>query len=715
MTHDVFISYSTKDKLVADAMCSIFENSGIRCWIAPRDILPGGDWGASIIDAISDSQVLVLILSANSNASEQVKREVERAVSKSIVIIPFRIEDVQLSKTLEYHLSVTHWMDALSPPVENHIQLLVDKIRPLLPAKQTDDISLKQQKSAHAKAAAEKLAQEKPQQASESAKENHQAIEEYFYDLAKEKRISKDILLAVLEVLEKEQSQLSALEQQQYVLTKEAFGNTLNTVEFIRKWDRLSYEIKNAKRIALELRERERLEQEMLVGQKKNEEEKAAREKEAQKKREQQKIESEQLEQKKLAEQKNRLAEKEAEKTDRKNAPAIWNPKVIVCWTVLFSPIFGSYLQMLNWRALGEPEKAAEAKDSFYSSIFFVIVYGVLSLCWPLFFSLPADVFFDDLDLYRNRWWYYVWLCFLGGWFKESAKPQIQYVKSNFGSSYPRRGWKKPLLIGFLVVLPLEFAQLKLERIIADSQIAAEMVPKYQQYAKEGDSTAQTVLGHLYEKGEGVEKDNAKALKWYRKAAEHGDALAQNNLGIMYLDGRGVEKDNAKAVEWVRKAAEQDMAVAQYSLGEMYRQGKGVEKNYSEAISWFNKAIEQDSLNAQNSLGMMYLKGEGVEKDNAKALELIRKAAEQGHSAAQNNLGNMYDNGEGVEKDDVKAVEWYRKAAEKGHSLAQNNLGIMYYNGEGVEKDNAKAVEWLRKAAEQGNEDAKKALKQLKK
>ena len=52
MAHDVFISYSSKDKLIADAACAILESKGIRCWIAPRDILPGADWGESIVDAL---------------------------------------------------------------------------------------------------------------------------------------------------------------------------------------------------------------------------------------------------------------------------------------------------------------------------------------------------------------------------------------------------------------------------------------------------------------------------------------------------------------------------------------------------------------------------------------------------------------------------------------------------------------------------------------
>jgi TIR domain len=62
MAHEVFISYSSKDKSVADAICYTLEANGLRCWIAPRDILPGMNWGSSIIDAIATSRVMMLVL-----------------------------------------------------------------------------------------------------------------------------------------------------------------------------------------------------------------------------------------------------------------------------------------------------------------------------------------------------------------------------------------------------------------------------------------------------------------------------------------------------------------------------------------------------------------------------------------------------------------------------------------------------------------------------
>jgi tetratricopeptide (TPR) repeat protein len=132
MAHDVFISYSAKDKATADAVCATLEGRGIRCWIAPRDILPGIDWGEAIIEAINASRVMVLVFSSNANDSNQIKREVERAVSKGLPIIPLRIENVAPVRSLEYFIGPVHWLDALTPPLETHLQSLGETVRLLL-------------------------------------------------------------------------------------------------------------------------------------------------------------------------------------------------------------------------------------------------------------------------------------------------------------------------------------------------------------------------------------------------------------------------------------------------------------------------------------------------------------------------------------------------------------------------------------------------------
>src|ERR1700751_726604 len=112
MAHDVFISYSSKDKAAADAVCARIEARGIRCWIAPRDVVPGLPYGEAIIDAINTCRIMGLVFSSNANASGHIPKEVERAVSRGVTIIPLRIEDVAPAKSLDYFISSVHWLDA---------------------------------------------------------------------------------------------------------------------------------------------------------------------------------------------------------------------------------------------------------------------------------------------------------------------------------------------------------------------------------------------------------------------------------------------------------------------------------------------------------------------------------------------------------------------------------------------------------------------------
>jgi hypothetical protein len=134
MAHDVFISYSNQNRTVALAMCSVLEGKGIRCWIAPRDVLSGADWAESIISAIESARVMVLVFSHHTNQSRHVLREVERAVNAGVAIVPFRLEDIAYSKSLSYFLATCHWLDAMSPPLQERINELCDTVSKLCPS-----------------------------------------------------------------------------------------------------------------------------------------------------------------------------------------------------------------------------------------------------------------------------------------------------------------------------------------------------------------------------------------------------------------------------------------------------------------------------------------------------------------------------------------------------------------------------------------------------
>lgn len=131
---DIFISYSQADRQCAHEVVALLEAQGLKCWIAPRDISPSADWAAEIIDAISSARVMLLVFSASSNQSPQVRREVERAVHKGVTVLPFRIEDVLPSKSLEFFLSAQHWLDAFPPPREAHYRRLASYLTAQLAA-----------------------------------------------------------------------------------------------------------------------------------------------------------------------------------------------------------------------------------------------------------------------------------------------------------------------------------------------------------------------------------------------------------------------------------------------------------------------------------------------------------------------------------------------------------------------------------------------------
>ena len=279
----------------------------------------------------------------------------------------------------------------------------------------------------------------------------------------------------------------------------------------------------------------------------------------------------------------------------------------------------------------------------------------------------------------------------------------------------------------------------------------SESVKWYRKAAEMGSAGAMHCLSILYEKGEGVEKNNVEARKWYDKYnecelkkwkqllfhAEQGDAESQLELGKYYEEDGHV--DEIEAVKWYRKSANQNNAEAQYRLGLCFMNGKGIQKNVIEAGKLFCKAGEQGqkgALNELENIGYNYQHGIDVEKDYATALKYYEKsgssivakyiyggkidnieefkywykAAYQGNAYAQYNIGAYYYWGIVVEKDFEIAVNWYKKAAVQGHVLAQYYLGWCLAMGKGIEKNEREAINWWRKALKNGDEMANNNL-----
>lgn len=186
--------------------------------------------------------------------------------------------------------------------------------------------------------------------------------------------------------------------------------------------------------------------------------------------------------------------------------------------------------------------------------------------------------------------------------------------------------------------------------------------------AEAGKVKAQISIACMYESGEGVQKDLAKAVKWYRLAAEQGHPVAQNNLAVALLD-----TDPKEAIQWLFAAAENNFPFAQSMLGDIYCGFYNLPlnildsmNNISEAVKWYQKAGKGGFYSAYHQLAEMFANGQGVEKDEKQALEYYISAAEKGYEPSQEVLGNAYREGIlGLAKDIEQSQYWINESRQR--------------------------------------------------
>ena len=223
--------------------------------------------------------------------------------------------------------------------------------------------------------------------------------------------------------------------------------------------------------------------------------------------------------------------------------------------------------------------------------------------------------------------------------------------------------------------------------------------------AESGNDDAQYELGLMYESGNGVYTNDARALQWLTRAAERGHVDAQIKLGRMYRYNQDnvwecvSEEDHMEALHWYELAAEQGDADAQYESGCIRYDYDGA----AAAVSWFKLAADQGHTLAQHSLGCMIadnlVSDDHFEYQNA--VKWFIPAAEQGDAVAQYHLGCVL---RGEEPDE--AGKWFVHAADQGCVDAQYQLGLMCVSGVGVPQDHNQAIQWFARAAKQGHADA---------
>ena len=130
--HEVFISYASLDKTIAERLCGALESAGIPCWMAPRNIEPGTDYPTALVEAIHSARALLLVLTEQAVASPHIASEVGHAFSGKKRIIPFRIWQKTLPEDLEYFLSLTQWLDAPDGCTDENLKRLIEATRAAL-------------------------------------------------------------------------------------------------------------------------------------------------------------------------------------------------------------------------------------------------------------------------------------------------------------------------------------------------------------------------------------------------------------------------------------------------------------------------------------------------------------------------------------------------------------------------------------------------------
>jgi hypothetical protein len=138
MSGHVFISHSDKDKTFADMLLGALEARGVTCWIAPRDIPPGGSYADAIMRAIEEAGCFLLVYTSHSNNSPHVLREVERALKFERNIIPIRFDDSQPSRSLDYLLATVQWLSVDTSKASGDVRRVADQISKCVAPRETE-------------------------------------------------------------------------------------------------------------------------------------------------------------------------------------------------------------------------------------------------------------------------------------------------------------------------------------------------------------------------------------------------------------------------------------------------------------------------------------------------------------------------------------------------------------------------------------------------
>jgi len=674
---DVFISYSSVNKNIADAIVSEFEGHNIKCWYAPRDIMPGEEWVSAITGALETCKILVLVYTDESNSSRQVMNEVAVAFNAGKTIVPFRLTKNKMSSEFEYYLTRVHWLDAVTPPLKERIENLREYVDIILSGVDTSNLS---------RNAVERKKPEINKKKSKkkviipaiiagallliaalflvvgisvfaivgiggSGKRNlkkgidyyyseyqssadNEAARGYFEKAAKKGKGDAYYYLGMLD--EREYDFNSAKENYEKGVDK---GSDLSRLELGNLYENgLGVYPDLVKAISLydESIAKGSLEGYCFEGNFY------------------------------MSGYLNYEGEfdKAYEYLNKAKESEIKDVAADAYIDLGYMYESGEYgIEKDYDKALSYYKKAMELKP------------GLTGICN----NYMAEIYLSQDDTVNSDIYYKKAM----DYFRESADAG-NIESMNWMGYYYHYG------IG---------CEIDYEKAMDYYRKAADMnIP---------DSFCN--IGYLYEYGSGnVKQDYDKAYEWFKKAADMDYSEAMRAIGDMYFKGEYAPKadgtpDYNTARTWYEKALEAGYIGAYKSLGYMYEYGLGANEDYDKAYELFLKNAEFGDSDAMFEIGNMYDAGYLSSASADDAMTWYLRAAKYGSTDAMVKIGNLYSDRE----DSQKAKEWYMAAASKNDASAMITLGLAYYYGnfDGI-PDYENAYKWIKKASEAGDSTA---------
>jgi TPR repeat protein len=208
-----------------------------------------------------------------------------------------------------------------------------------------------------------------------------------------------------------------------------------------------------------------------------------------------------------------------------------------------------------------------------------------------------------------------------------------------------------------------------------------------------GDPQAMTMLGHLYNTGQGVRQDFARAAQWFQLGADRGDREAQVALGLMYLGGTGVKSDKAHARDLFEAAAKQNQPTALFNLAMLTMEGIVVHTDVNRARDLMRRAAEFGNAEAQYTYALM-LDDDPTAKQEQEITYWMGLAARAGHVPAELEYGIRLAKGRGTPADLDTAVLFLNRAAWAGNAIAQNRIAHLIAVGDGMPFSDVEVAKW---------------------